>query len=184
MRGSGQGCGSGKAGGWGGSGGVARAKAVKPTTSSGTTPRQAARRSAIGFEGRVDYGAVGTVTTVEGRNVLAFGHEVFGDARVKYLMHGAYVLGFVNSSTVPFKLAEAVGNSIGLFSTDRPYGLGGATGTVTPLPLEVTVKRGKDTATTRVNLAPVEDFAGRLDWRPRCPRWTTHWKSTPLAVRV
>jgi hypothetical protein len=112
--------------------------------------------------GDVSVGAVGTVTTVDGKGVLAFGHPVFGDSRVRYLMQGAYVLGFVNSSVVPFKLAEPVGNPLGLFVSDRPYGLGGTMGAVAPLPLEINVKRGKDSSSTNINLAPVEDIAGVL----------------------
>ena len=112
--------------------------------------------------GAINIGAVGAVTAVDGNRVLAFGHPIFGDSRVSYLMQGAYVLGFVNSTVVPFKLAEPIGAPIGSFSADRPYGVGGVTGSVNAIPLEVTVKRGKDSNTTKVSLAPVPDIAGPL----------------------
>ncbi len=112
--------------------------------------------------GDVNIGAVGAVTTVEGNRVLAFGHPVFGDVRLRYLMQPAYILGFVNATDVPFKLAESSGSPFGLFLNDRPYGVGGLTGTATPLPLEINLKRGTTSSLTRVNLAPVEEIAGAL----------------------
>lgn len=112
--------------------------------------------------GDVNIGAVGAVTSVEGRSVLAFGHPVFGDSRVRSLMQGAYILGFVPSRTVPFKLAESLGAPLGTFISDRPYGLGGTTGTPATLPLEVSLKRGASTLVTKVNLAAVPDIAATL----------------------
>ena len=112
--------------------------------------------------GDVNIGAVGAVTTVEGNRVLAFGHPVFGDSRVKSLMQGAYIVGFVPSRTVPFKLAEALGAPLGTFVSDRPYGLGGLTGTPATLPLEISLKRGALTSVTKVNLAAVPDIAATL----------------------
>ena len=112
--------------------------------------------------GDVNIGAVGAVTTVEGNRVLAFGHGVFGDSRVRSLMQGAYIVGFVPSRTVPFKLAEPLGAPLGTFVSDRPYGLGGLTGTPVTLPLEVSLKRGALTSVTKVNLAAAPDIAATL----------------------
>ena len=112
--------------------------------------------------GDINIGAVGAVTSVEGNRVLAFGHPVFGDSRVRSLMQGAYIVGFVPSRTVPFKLAESLGASLGTFVSDRPYGLGGLTGTPVTLPLEVSLKRGATTTVTKVNLAAVPDIAATL----------------------
>ncbi len=112
--------------------------------------------------GDINIGAVGAVTTVEGNRVLAFGHPVFGDSRVRSIMQGAYIVGFVPSRTVPFKLAEAFGTPLGTFINDRPYGLGGLTGTPATLPLEVSVKRGASLSVTQVNLAAVPDIAATL----------------------
>ena len=112
--------------------------------------------------GDVNIGAVGVVTSVEGRSVLAFGHPVFGDSRVRSLMQGAYIVGFVPSRTVPFKIAESLGAPLGTFISDRPYGLGGLTGTPASLPLEVSLKRGTATTVTKVNLAAVPDIAATL----------------------
>ena len=112
--------------------------------------------------GDVNIGAVGAVTSVEGNRVLAFGHPVFGDSRVRSLMQGAYIVGFVPSRTVPFKIAEPLGAPLGTFISDRPYGLGGLTGTPATLPLEVSLKRGASTTVTKVNLAAVPDIAATL----------------------
>ena len=112
--------------------------------------------------GDVNIGAVGAVTSVEGRSVLAFGHPVFGDSRVRSLMQGAYIVGFVPSRTIPFKLAEALGAPLGTFISDRPYGLGGLTGTPAALPLEISLKRGAAVSVTKVNLAAVPDIAATL----------------------
>ena len=112
--------------------------------------------------GDISIGAVGAVTTVEGNRVLAFGHPVFGDSRGRSIMQGAYIVGFVPSRTVPFKLAEAFGAALGTFISDRPYGLGGLTGTPVALPLEISLKRGAAITVTKVNLAAVPDIAATL----------------------
>jgi hypothetical protein len=143
---------------------------VAPLQTSGSSPARnfnyklepGAPIAAQLVSGDISVGATGTVTTAEGRNVLAFGHPVFGDTRVRSLMQGAYVAGFVSSSVVPFKIAQAVGEPIGTFVNDRPYGLGGVVGSLNPLPLEITVRRGTASRVTKLNLAPVPDLSGVL----------------------
>jgi hypothetical protein len=117
-------------------------------------------------------GAVGTVTLVEGKNILAFGHPFLNDARARYAAAPAYVNAIVPASDIPFKLAESINKPFGAITTDRPYAVGGTVGADPQLlPLEVTV-RGQTSSsiitapvpnrTFKLGLAPVEAFTGVL----------------------
>jgi SpoIVB peptidase S55 len=119
-------------------------------------------------------GAVGTVTLVEGKNILAFGHPFLNDARARYAAAPAYVNAIVPASDIPFKLAESINKPFGAITTDRPYAVGGTVGADPQLlPLEVTV-RGQNSSVTnassgaassrtfKLGLAPVEAFTGAL----------------------
>jgi hypothetical protein len=117
-------------------------------------------------------GAVGTVTLVEGKNILAFGHPFLNDARARYAAAPAYVNAIVPASDIPFKLAESINKPFGAITTDRPYAVGGTVGADPQLlPLEVTV-RGQTSSsiitapvpnrTFKLGLAPVEAFTGAL----------------------
>jgi hypothetical protein len=115
------------------------------------------------ISGDISVGATGTVTDVDAnKNVLAFGHSVFGDTRVRSLLQGAYVAGFVPSSVVPFKIAQPLGEPLGTFLTDRPYGMVGQVRGVNALPLEITVKRGAQSRLLKLSLAPTPDLGGVL----------------------
>jgi SpoIVB peptidase S55 len=117
-------------------------------------------------------GAVGTVTLVEGKNILAFGHPFLNDARARYAAAPAYVNAIVPASDIPFKLAEGINKPFGAITTDRPYAVGGTVGADPQLlPLEITV-RGQTSSsiitapvpnrTFKLGLAPVEAFTGVL----------------------
>jgi hypothetical protein len=117
-------------------------------------------------------GAVGTVTLVEGKNILAFGHPFLNDARARYAAAPAYVNAIVPASDIPFKLAESINKPFGAIITDRPYAVGGTVGADPQLlPLEITV-RGQTSSsiitapvpnhTFKLGLAPVEAFTGAL----------------------
>jgi SpoIVB peptidase S55 len=117
-------------------------------------------------------GAVGTVTLVEGKNILAFGHPFLNDARARYAAAPAYVNAIIPASDIPFKLAESINKPFGAITTDRPYAVGGTVGADPQLlPLEVTV-RGQTSSsiitapvpnrTFKLGLAPVEAFTGVL----------------------
>jgi hypothetical protein len=117
-------------------------------------------------------GAVGTVTLVEGKNILAFGHPFLNDARARYAAAPAYVNAIVPASDIPFKLAEGINKPFGAITTDRPYAVGGTIGADPQLlPLEITV-RGQTSSsiitapvpnrTFKLGLAPVEAFTGAL----------------------
>jgi hypothetical protein len=117
-------------------------------------------------------GAVGTVTLVEGKNILAFGHPFLNDARARYAAAPAYVNAIVPASDIPFKLAESINKPFGAITADRPYAVGGTVGADPQLlPLEITV-RGQTASsiitapvpnrTFKLGLAPVEAFTGVL----------------------
>jgi SpoIVB peptidase S55 len=117
-------------------------------------------------------GAVGTVTLVEGKNILAFGHPFLNDTRARYAAAPAYVNTIVPASDIPFKLAESINKPFGAITTDRPYAVGGTVGADPQLlPLEITV-RGQTSSsiitapvpnrTFKLGLAPVEAFTGVL----------------------
>jgi hypothetical protein len=113
-------------------------------------------------------GAVGTVTLLEGKNILAFGHPFLNDARARYAAAPAYVNAIVPASDIPFKLAESINKPFGAITADRPYAVGGTVGADPQLlPLEVTV-RGQTSSsiipnrTFKLGLAPVEAFIGVL----------------------
>ena len=117
-------------------------------------------------------GAVGTITLVEGKNILAFGHPFLNDARARYAAAPAYVNAIVPASDIPFKLAEGINRPFGAITADRPYAVGGTLGADPQLlPLEITV-RGQTSSsiitapvpnrTFKLGLAPVEAFTGVL----------------------
>jgi hypothetical protein len=117
-------------------------------------------------------GAVGTITLVEGKNILAFGHPFLNDARARYAAAPAYVNAIVSASDIPFKLAESINKPFGAITMDRPYAVGGTVGADPQLlPLEITV-RGQTSSsiitalvpnrTFKLGLAPVEAFTGVL----------------------
>jgi SpoIVB peptidase S55 len=117
-------------------------------------------------------GAVGTVTLIDGKNILAFGHPFLNDARARYAAAPAYVNAIVAASDIPFKLAESINKPFGAITTDRPYAVGGTIGADPQLlPLEITV-RGQTSSsivtgavnnrTFKLGLAPVEAFTGAL----------------------
>jgi hypothetical protein len=110
-------------------------------------------------------GAVGTVTMVDGKSLLAFGHPVLGDTRARYAAAPAFINTIVAAQDIPFKLAENVAKPFGVFSTDRPYGVGGLSG-VDPgfLPFDLTVKNAGVSKNVKVSLAPIESFVAALSY--------------------
>jgi SpoIVB peptidase S55 len=139
---------------------------TKPT---GTTPDRpyklepGAAVSAQLITGDLIVGAVGTVTSIENKSILAFGHPFLGDARARYAAAPAYVNAIVSSSNFPFKIAENINKPFGAFTTDKPYGIGGTVGADTGfVPFEIAFKNGSLSRTTRLSVAPIESFMGAL----------------------
>jgi hypothetical protein len=86
-------------------------------------------------------GATGTVTAVEGKKILAFGHSFTHSGNVNYFMTDASVIGSVSgANTTGIKLA-GIGQIIGRINQDRESGVAGILGTFPAVvPITVTIK--------------------------------------------
>ncbi len=100
---------------------------------------------AVGIQllgGDLDISAVGTVTYVEGRNILAFGHPLYNLGAVDYAMTRADVITVMPSLESSFKMA-ATGPVIGRFTQDRTPGAAGELGVMPKLvPLNLNLQSG------------------------------------------
>jgi hypothetical protein len=112
--------------------------------------------------GDISLGAIGTVTTIEKNQILAFGHPVFADARARFIAMPAYISAIIPSSVVPYKVGSATGQPIGVFNTDHPAAIAGTLGTSNAVPLEINLKRGSSTKKLNIGLAPVEDLFANM----------------------
>lgn len=113
--------------------------------------------------GDVSLGAIGTVTTVEKNQILAFGHPVFGDLRARYIAMPVYISAIIGSSVVPYKVGSPIGNTpLGVFYADNPAGLAGTLGASNGIPLELALKSGSKNLAQRISLAPVEDIYANM----------------------
>ena len=91
--------------------------------------------------GDFSLGATGTVTAVEGKKILAFGHSFTHAGNVNYFMTDASVIGSVSgANTTGIKLA-GIGHIIGRINQDRESGVAGILGTFPAVvPVTVTIK--------------------------------------------
>ena len=106
--------------------------------------------------GDLDISGVGTVTYIDGNNVLAFGHSLYNLGAVDYAMAKAKILTVVPSLMSSFKMAVA-DNLIGKFTQDRVSGLWGELGKVPQL-IPVNIKMMKPNGEIKeVKLKVVKD---------------------------
>ena len=91
--------------------------------------------------GDFSLGATGTVTAVDGKKILAFGHSFTHGGNVNYFMTDASVIGSVSGTTgMGVKLA-GIGNVIGRVNQDRDSGIAGILGTFPAVvPFTVTIR--------------------------------------------
>ena len=90
--------------------------------------------------GDADLAAVGTVTDVDGRRVLAFGHGFFGEGELELPIAPAYVHTVVTGLTGSFKLASALA-PVGALGRDENVGVAGTIGAKAPtVPMTVAVR--------------------------------------------
>lgn len=89
--------------------------------------------------GDMSMAVLGTVTTVVGNEVYAFGHSWNGDGPVSWPMGTGYIHTFVNRKTMSFKLGEALDivGTIGVDETAAVYGEIGDCPTLTPMTIKV-----------------------------------------------
>lgn len=99
--------------------------------------------SAIGVAvsyGDFSVGATGTVTAVDDKRVLAFGHPFLHKGNVNYFMTEAKVVGTISGPTDGMKIAS-IGNIIGRINQDREAGVAGILGSFPEsVPMRVRVK--------------------------------------------
>ena len=113
--------------------------------------------SAVGVAivyGDFTVGATGTVTAVDGKKILGFGHPFLHRGNVNYFMTDATVVGTISGQSNGMKIAN-IGNIIGRISQDRETGIAG---TIGDFPTVVPVKvRIKDTT-----LGRTDDYGARI----------------------
>lgn len=108
-------------------------------------PLEAGSSVAAAFvDGDMRLGAIGTVTYVDDKNIVAFGHPFLKKGSINYFMHNAYIFAIVNNLKSSFKLGS-IGAEVGKVDQDRGAGIAGEFGAVSPgIPVTVTVN-DKDT---------------------------------------
>ena len=90
--------------------------------------------------GDFSIGATGTVTAVDGKKVVAFGHSFMHKGNVNYFMTDADVIGTIAGQSNGVKIAN-IGSVIGRVNQDRETGIAGVLGTFpTSVPMQIHVK--------------------------------------------
>ena len=119
-------------------------------TSSATKPERGIQLdatlepgSALGVAiiyGDFSLGATGTVTAVDGKRLLAFGHSFTHSGNVNYFMTDASVIGSVSGVTGNGVKLAGIGHIIGRVNQDRDSGIAGILGTFPAVvPITVTI---------------------------------------------
>ncbi len=90
--------------------------------------------------GDFSIGTAGTVTAVEGKKILGFGHHFLHKGNVNYFLTEASVVGTVSAVSGGTKMAN-IGNIIGRISQDRETGVAGELGVFPDVvPMKIAVK--------------------------------------------
>lgn len=114
-------------------------KAGGPDIASGSDLEPGSSIAAQLVKGDINVAAIGTLTAIEGKKVLTFGHPLFRKGEVKYLLADAPVHDVVDAE-VPYKMAST-GAARGVFVQDRGAALTGVLDKFPELiPVAVTVK--------------------------------------------
>ena len=91
--------------------------------------------------GDFSLGATGTVTAVDGKKILAFGHPFTHAGNVNYFMTEASVIGSVSGRSASGVKLAGIGHIIGRINQDRDSGVAGVLGSFPAVvPITVTVK--------------------------------------------
>src|SRR5690606_19368362 len=90
--------------------------------------------------GDLSLAALGTLTAVDGRSLLALGHPLFGTGAASYGIGHADVTAIVPSAVVPFKLANLRPGTVGAVTLDTPAALVASAGALpATIAVELTV---------------------------------------------
>ena len=114
--------------------------------------------------GDFSVGATGTVTAVDGKKILAFGHSFLHKGNVNYFMTDASVVGTISGPSAGMKIAN-MGSIIGRVNQDRETGVAGILGefpTVVPMKVRVEDKTLGRNASYGVRIAYDEDYLPQL----------------------
>lgn len=114
--------------------------------------------------GDFSVGATGTVTAVEGKKVLAFGHSFLHKGNVNYFMTDASVVGTISGPAAGMKIAN-MGSIIGRVNQDRETGVAGILGefpSVVPMKIRVEDKTLGRQDNYGVRIAYDEDYLPQL----------------------
>ena len=91
--------------------------------------------------GDFSLGATGTVTAVDGKKILAFGHSFMHSGNVNFFMTDASVVGSISGANSTGVKLAGIGNIIGRINQDRESGVAGILGTFPAVvPITVNVK--------------------------------------------
>ncbi|BEU87206.1 hypothetical protein TAMA11512_06700 [Selenomonas sp. TAMA-11512] len=110
--------------------------------------------------GDFSVGATGTVTEVDGKRILGFGHPFLHKGNVNYFMTDASIVGTVHGVSDGMKIAN-VGQIIGRISQDREAGIAGTLGefpSVVPIRVHVLDKTLERNGSYTAHIAYDEDF--------------------------
>lgn len=105
-------------------------------------------------------GATGTVTEVDGKRILGFGHPFLHKGNVNYFMTDASIVGTVHGVSEGMKIAN-IGQIIGRVNQDREAGIAGTIGefpSVVPVRVHVQDKTLERSASYTSHIAYDEDF--------------------------
>ena len=114
--------------------------------------------------GDFSVGAAGTVTTVDGKKVLAFGHSFLHKGNVNYFMTDASVVGTISGPAAGMKISN-MGAIIGRVNQDRETGIAGILGefpSVVPMKIRVEDKTLGRQASYGVRIAYDEEYLPQL----------------------
>ncbi|MGM0437606.1 MAG: SpoIVB peptidase S55 domain-containing protein [Bacillota bacterium] len=76
-------------------------------------------------KGDINVSSIGTVTYINGNDILAFGHSFTNRGNVNFLLSEAYINATIPNDEQPFKLGSTIDRSLGIINNDRNAGVSG-----------------------------------------------------------
>ncbi len=111
--------------------------------------------------GDINIASIGTLTYIDGNELLAFGHPFTNKGKVSYLLSPAYIADIIPSDVQAFKLGSPMEEIVGIIDNDRGAGIAGKFNNypkIIPLNLIITDKDRKISTDVNVQLVKDEDF--------------------------